>query len=476
MRIEPARPRPDHDVPRDVRGQRRVDQQAAGTGRIRGRHLADEGALVADQRRDEVELAREPQRARDHPTGDQAHERPRARGPRGSPGACRARSPGRRRRASRRCRVRSGGWAGWVRASRCRAQDDDAGRPVPALAAGVRAPAGGPRDPQLSPRATRATRGRPARSVSTVQVQPGRRSATQSTIACPWSAPISSRATPPPASATGNRSSEPADDRQSVRPAVEGEARLEGGRPRQVGHRVVADVGQVGEHEVEALAGRPVRQQVGDREARSGRRPRGRRRSRARDRARPGRCRRRGSRPPRAPASLRSPTASATAIAPLPVPTSTIRSGAAVVSSRVRAPSRRMVSACGELDQALRLRSRDQRSRIRLEREPVELLEPAQVGDRLAGGAALEIGPVAAGGVRADRCVVVGDHGRPAHADRVPEQQLGIEPWRLGSGGGQPLGALAQEGPGRVARPAPGRTGTVRRPRHRRRGGRPGRP
>ena len=76
VRIEPARPRPDHDVPRDVRGQGRVDQQAAGTGRIRGRHLADEGALVADQRRDEVELAREPQRARDHPTGDQAHQDP----------------------------------------------------------------------------------------------------------------------------------------------------------------------------------------------------------------------------------------------------------------------------------------------------------------------------------------------------------------------------------------------------------------
>ena len=38
------------------------------------RHLPDEGTLVADQRRDEVQLAREAQGARDHPPGDQAHQ------------------------------------------------------------------------------------------------------------------------------------------------------------------------------------------------------------------------------------------------------------------------------------------------------------------------------------------------------------------------------------------------------------------
>ena len=59
---------------------------------LRVRHLADERALVADDRRLEVELAREPQRARDHPAGDQADRDAPRRGPRGSPPACPARS------------------------------------------------------------------------------------------------------------------------------------------------------------------------------------------------------------------------------------------------------------------------------------------------------------------------------------------------------------------------------------------------
>ena len=185
--------------------------------------------------------------------------------------------------------------------------------------------------PQPSP-GIRATRGRPARSVSTVHVQPGRRSATQSTIACPWSAPISSSATPPPASATGNRStSRPMTASPSGPPS---RARLGSNVVARgsVGHRVVADVGQVGQHEVEALAGRPVRQQVGDARSRSGRRRRGRRRSRARDRAHPGRCRRRGSRPPRAPGACgaRRPARPRSRRSPSRRP----RSGAARRSSR----------------------------------------------------------------------------------------------------------------------------------------------
>ena len=237
-----------------------------GRVEIRGRHLADEGALVADQRRDEVELAREPQRARDHPTGDQAHQDPAPAG-----------------RADRPARVgpdhqvvaderpvdvesdQADGQDGFGRhdaGHRTMMPDGRSRR----WRRGLRPPAGLPPDPQLSPRVTRATRGRPARSVSTVQVQPGRRSATQSTMACPWSAPISSRATPPPASATGNRStSRPMTASPSGPPS---RARL-GSKVvarGSVGHRVVADVGQVGQHEVEALAGRPVRQQVGDRE------------------------------------------------------------------------------------------------------------------------------------------------------------------------------------------------------------------
>ncbi len=294
-------------------------------------------------------------------------------------------------------------------------------------------------------------------------------------MACPWSAPISSRATPPPASATGNRStSRPMTASPSGPPS---RARLGSKvrRPGQRGHRVVSDVGQVGQHEVEALAVRPVRQQVGDREAD----PVG-------DRVADGvlACeieRIRGDvdgedldrleRPELAePDGQRDRDRAA----PGPDVHDPERRGGRLIAGQDTQPAHDL--GLRELDQALRLRSRDQRSRIRLEREPVELLEPAQVRDGLAGGAALEIGSVAAGRVRPDRCVVVGDHGRPAHPDRVPEEQLGIEPWRLGSCGGQPLGALAQEGPGRAARPAPGRTGTVRRPCHRRRGGRPGRP
>ncbi len=51
-----------------------MDEQATepiGTG---DRHLADERALVADDRRIELELAREMHRARDHPAGDEADD------------------------------------------------------------------------------------------------------------------------------------------------------------------------------------------------------------------------------------------------------------------------------------------------------------------------------------------------------------------------------------------------------------------
>ena len=90
-----------------------------------------------------------------------------------------------------------------------------------------------------------------------------------------------------------------------------------------------------------------------------------------------------------------------------------------------------MVSACASSTRRSVSGRGIERSRIRLEREPVELLEPAQVRDRLAGGAALEIGPVASRRVRPDRRLGVREHGRPADPDRVPKEQLGIEPWRL---------------------------------------------
>ena len=81
-----------------------------------------------------------------------------------------------------------------------------------------------------------------------------------------------------------------------------------------------------------------------------------------------------------------SATASATATAPLPVPTSTIRSGTAAGRARRAQPAHDL--GLGELDEPLRLGPRDERPRVDAEGQPVELLEAADVGDRLAGSPA----------------------------------------------------------------------------------------
>ena len=130
----------------------------------------------------------------------------------------------------------------------------------------------------------------------------------------------------------------------------------------------------------------------------------------------------------------------------------------------------------GELHETLRLRPRDQGPGVRLEREPIELLDPAQVGDRLPRRPAREVRPIAARRIRSHRCLRVGQHDRPPDADRVPEEHLRIEPRRLGPGRGQQVRALAQQRPGRLDRRAPDRSRPVRRQCHRRRVGRPGRP
>ena len=69
----------------------------------------------------------------------------------------------------------------------------------------------------------------------------------------------------------------------------------------------------------------------------------------------------------------------------------------------------------------------------------MELLEPADVGDRLAGRAPLEGRPVARRGVVADRRIRVRSDDRPIDAERVAEQELGVEPRRLRAGVAQPL-------------------------------------
>ena len=90
-----------------------------------------------------------------------------------------------------------------------------------------------------------------------------------------------------------------------------------------------------------------------------------------------------------------------------------------------------------QVDEALRLGPRDQCARIDLEGEPVELLDPAQVGDRLAGRPPLEIGAIPPGGIGPDRRLGMRDHGRPARPDRLAQQQLGVEARRLGPGSRQ---------------------------------------
>ena len=74
VRVEAAFARPGDDFAGDRRRHRRVDEQATEPVRTGRRHFADQRALVADDRRIELEHAREMHRARDHPAGHQAHD------------------------------------------------------------------------------------------------------------------------------------------------------------------------------------------------------------------------------------------------------------------------------------------------------------------------------------------------------------------------------------------------------------------
>ena len=74
VRIEPALPGPGHDLAGDLGRHRRVDEQPAEPVGAGDGHRADQRALVADDRRVEIELACEMHRARDHPAGDEADE------------------------------------------------------------------------------------------------------------------------------------------------------------------------------------------------------------------------------------------------------------------------------------------------------------------------------------------------------------------------------------------------------------------
>ena len=112
------------------------------------------------------------------------------------------------------------------------------------------------------PRAIRATRGSPARSSSTAHDQPGRRSRDERHDRLALVGADLEQRDAVVGQRVGQPVEQPADDLEAVGAAVEGERGLERGRHRQAGHRVVPDVRQVGEDEVERRVG-IGRQQVG---------------------------------------------------------------------------------------------------------------------------------------------------------------------------------------------------------------------
>ncbi len=194
----------------------------------------------------------------------------------------------------------------------------------------------------------------PGGSVPRAAARPGRsrpstanRAATlaqRATIASPWSAPISSSATPSSMSASGSRASRRSMTARPSTAAVERDGRLERRRDRQPGQRIVADVRQVRENEVERVVRSPP---VGSRSTRAKAIASATACptafSRARSSASPDRSVARISTASSARRRRRI-TARATAMAPLPVPTSTIRIGAAG-DERATPPSRRLTSA-----------------------------------------------------------------------------------------------------------------------------------
>src|SRR5207244_7091599 len=85
----------------------------------------------------------------------------------------------------------------------------------------------------------------------------------------------------------------------------------------------------------------------------------------------------------------------------------------------------------GELDEALGLRARDERAGVSREREAVKLLEAADVGDGLTGRPPDERLLVTRRRAVAHDRLGMGDYDRSVGADRVGEEQLGVEPRAL---------------------------------------------
>ena len=286
MRVEAAFARPGDDLAGDRRRHRRVDEQATepvGAGR---RHLADQRALVADDRRIELEHAREMHRARDHPAGHQADDH--ASGPRRA-----NRGPGVRSDLEvvadeRPVDVERDQPDGQDRFGRL-----DPGHVLMMPESGLRRFRLGPVEPgdpghARQPRQVELDGARPA----------GQPRADERHDRLALVGPDLEHRDAVIGHGVREQVEQPPDHLEPVDAAVQRQHGLERGRHGQARHRVVPDVRQVGEDDVEApslaAAGRPRR-------TRSGPRPRARPRSRGRAPARRARCRRPGSRRPRAP-------------------------------------------------------------------------------------------------------------------------------------------------------------------------------
>ena len=128
----------------------------------------------------------------------------------------------------------------------------------------------------------------------------------------------------------------------------------------------------------------------------------------------------------------RRATARATAIVPAPVPTSAIASGGVPGGPRgAGQPAADLAER--EIDEHLRLRPRDQGPGVRRERDAVELLDAADVGDRLAGLPAQQRLGEAGCRLGPDGLLRVGDQGSPVHPQGVGQQQLRVQARALGA-------------------------------------------
>ena len=98
-----------------------------------------------------------------------------------------------------------------------------------------------------------------------------------------------------------------------------------------------------------------------------------------------------------------------------------------------------------EVDDVLGLGSRDERPLVDGQRDAVELLDPADVGDRLPVGATGKRRPERRLGVGPDGRLTVRHDGRPFDADRVRQQQLGIESRRFEAGRSKAVDPLVEQ-------------------------------